>query len=753
MKTRLVSTLVASMFVAGAAAAATAPVHRLSDPSRSVTDGDGRRLYIVDLHSEAIPRFKGKVSVADRTRFHSRHSEESVFAALALERKYGFRSVAMTSYVGYSVSAYLTAKQVERLRRDVVVESIAEASRHQLSSSEAKQPHGASFNSGGAISKSITPTSWGVQEVGSYALPTIEGPRVYVLDSGVAYHADLPEVARYALRIQPNGYLDGNRNPYPPTPVSAVGCYSHATHVAGIIGAGTAGAASRGVAPGVRILSVSAWPQNAYELDSRPDANLNAIELRICGRDLSGGYTDVDMIDMFDWVKAQHIGRPHVAIVNFSQNFREGSSWAAVRSKMHQLSLPDFNYRGAVIVQSAGNGNRDACEVTYGTAQGSDGIIVVGGLNQSGARAVPFVNALSASEPGSNFGPCVEVFGPSTDIVSTFGRLSIPDFNTPSTLTREDVVYNNYGVLSGTSMAAPHVAGVAAVMAYLHPELSPAQLEELIRSTAAPRLAGPMPQLPDLDYLEEWLLSHFYSASLHRPIDSSGKAYWLSELLRLRLVGADPHLVFGSLVSMLFKSSEYQALNRTNADFVQDAFVTLFDRPASPSEISSWTVAMQSGLSRDAVLSSLLSSSEFRSLVSLYLGAPIQREETVFSMDIYRAALSRLPDSGGLIWWRDQLRVAQCNLSAPILGSLAGSMVKAFFLSPEYVSRTRTDSQFVGDLYQALFKRAIDVGGYNFWSASVGAVGGREVVIDIFLGSPEWQARVNTIFAQGCLRL
>ena len=51
---------------------------------------------------------------------------------------------------------------------------------------------------------------------------------------------------------------------------------------------------------------------------------------------------------------------------------------------------------------------------------------------------------------------------------------------------------NDYTPLNGTSMAAPHVAGAAALLKAYRPRLSPLQLKQLILSTAspAPQLTG-----------------------------------------------------------------------------------------------------------------------------------------------------------------------------------------------------------------------------------------------------------------------
>lgn len=65
----------------------------------------------------------------------------------------------------------------------------------------------------------------------------------------------------------------------------------------------------------------------------------------------------------------------------------------------------------------------------------------------------------------SNFGPHVDVTAPGEHIPSTF-----PD--------------NNYVIMSGTSMAAPHVAGLAGLIRSLNPDLNKAEVHNLIRETS-----------------------------------------------------------------------------------------------------------------------------------------------------------------------------------------------------------------------------------------------------------------------------
>jgi hypothetical protein len=108
---------------------------------------------------------------------------------------------------------------------------------------------------------------------------------------------------------------------------------------------------------------------------------------------------------------------------------------------------------GVVMVVAAGNSDADACFDSPSSARGA---ITVGATDEIDARA-----------SFSNFGACVNIFAPGKDIISA-------KTNTLSEGTS----------LSGTSMAAPHVAGVAALLLEEEPELSPIRVLDKMLTSA-----------------------------------------------------------------------------------------------------------------------------------------------------------------------------------------------------------------------------------------------------------------------------
>ena len=108
---------------------------------------------------------------------------------------------------------------------------------------------------------------------------------------------------------------------------------------------------------------------------------------------------------------------------------------------------------GVSVVVAAGNSKRDACRFSPARVPAA---VTVGATTSTDTRA-----------PYSNFGICLDLFAPGSAIKSAW-------YNSTTAIN----------TISGTSMASPHVAGVAAVLLSRTPLLTPAQIAALITSTA-----------------------------------------------------------------------------------------------------------------------------------------------------------------------------------------------------------------------------------------------------------------------------
>jgi subtilisin family serine protease len=114
---------------------------------------------------------------------------------------------------------------------------------------------------------------------------------------------------------------------------------------------------------------------------------------------------------------------------------------------------------GIVVVVAAGNSNADACRSSPARAAAA---ITVGATTSSDSRA-----------SYSNYGTCLDLFAPGSDITSAW-------WENDSQTAR----------ISGTSMASPHVAGVAALFLAANTNASPAEVDAAIKSAATTGVVG-----------------------------------------------------------------------------------------------------------------------------------------------------------------------------------------------------------------------------------------------------------------------
>jgi subtilisin family serine protease len=189
-------------------------------------------------------------------------------------------------------------------------------------------------------------------------------------------------------------------------------CNGHGTHVAG-----TTGGSTYGVAKGVSLI---------------------AVRVLDCG----GSGTWSGVIAGVDWVTQNHV-KPAVANMSLG-----GYGNTAVDDAVANSIAAGVTYAIA-----AGNEGADACG--YSPARVSTAL-TVGNSTSSDARA-----------GSSNYGSCLDLFAPGTDILSAW--------HTSTTATN---------TISGTSMAAPHVAGVAALYLQNNTAATPATVTSAILDAA-----------------------------------------------------------------------------------------------------------------------------------------------------------------------------------------------------------------------------------------------------------------------------
>jgi subtilisin family serine protease len=255
------------------------------------------------------------------------------------------------------------------------------------------------------------------------------GVTVAVVDSGIdATHPDL--AGRVTARAT---FVDGEND------LDHVG---HGTHVASTIAGSGAAAAGRysGVAPGARL-----------------------VDAKVCG---PFGCPESSIIAGMRWAVVEQRAR----IVNVSLGGADSPGVDPVEQAIQTLT----EEYGALFVIAAGNSGADASVESPGSA---DAALTVGAVDGGDALA-------GFSSRGPRAGDAAlkpDITAPGVDITAALSKDS--GRGEPG---------DRYLTLSGTSMATPHVAGAAALLAQRHPDWTAARLKAALMASALPNPAIPV---------------------------------------------------------------------------------------------------------------------------------------------------------------------------------------------------------------------------------------------------------------------
>lgn len=214
----------------------------------------------------------------------------------------------------------------------------------------------------------------------------------------------------------------------------------HGSHCAGIVAAKADGNGVRGVAPNARLYAVKVLDRNG------------------------SGYLSW-IISGIDWV-ARNANSRGIKVANLSLGM-EGTSSALT------TSLDNLLAAGVTPVVAAGNSARDAAAfipASHPNVISVSAIVDTDG-QCGGTGPVTGYGGDDTFASFSNFGSVVDIAAPGVNIYSTYAN-------------------KGYATLSGTSMAAPHVAGAAALYLVRNPTASTAAVRSAILNAATPQFNG-----------------------------------------------------------------------------------------------------------------------------------------------------------------------------------------------------------------------------------------------------------------------
>jgi serine protease len=343
--------------------------------------------------------------------------------------------------VAASVDDATTLAVMEALSRDANVQYVEPDALMQIALSPNDTNYGSQwhyFESTGGLN---LPTAWDSA--------TGTGVTVAVLDTGITSHSDLNAnvVAGYDFISDATSARDGSgrdSNPADQGDWTTGECGPssnsswHGTHVAGTIAAvsnnakGVAGVAFNAKISPVRVLGK-------------------------CGGSLS------DIADAITWASGGSVsGIPANSNVSKVINMSLGGGGSC--GTTYQNAINGAVGRGTVVVVAAGN---SATDVSTARPANCSNVVVVAASNRSGGRA-----------SYSNFGSLVDVAAPG-------GQTNVSGNGVLSTLNsgRTTPSSESYAYYQGTSMATPHVAGVAALILSKGSK-TPAEIETLLKNNA-----------------------------------------------------------------------------------------------------------------------------------------------------------------------------------------------------------------------------------------------------------------------------
>lgn len=258
-----------------------------------------------------------------------------------------------------------------------------------------------------------------------------QGKSIAIIDSGLDLHTDLNVRARF-------GGNDGALGDTAP----------HGTHVAGIAAAKRNGRGVHGVAFNADIVSVRIAPTDfSNEQQLEDEATIAAAILS------AGGVEGQFQRPNGEFALSRPEARSDVINMSFTTSDNSGNILRAMQRAAAN---------GTIMVAALGNDGLPvptAAPAIYADAPGVAGLaIAAGALDSSGENPASFSNRCA-----SVVDYCL--FAPGTAIRST-----LPG--------------DNFGLLSGTSMAAPHVAGAAATLLAAFPGKSPEEIVQRLLTTA-----------------------------------------------------------------------------------------------------------------------------------------------------------------------------------------------------------------------------------------------------------------------------
>ena len=482
--------------------------------------------------------------------------------------------------------------------------------------------------------------------------------------------------------------------------------------------------------------------------------------------DCTGSGSTTTVIAGLDWIAAHHTpGSP--GVVNMSMN--------GPLSSPLNTAVAGLISDGLTVVVAAGNQGptTDSCSTSPASAPAA---LTVGATDDSDAAA-----------SFSDQGPCLDLFAPGVSIVSLSAAYPY-----------------GYATMSGTSMAAPHVAGVAALYLGEYPAATPDQVTAALMAAGEHVVTGvgattttelvSSNVLPPLGVASGLRITSATTTTLavawdpppagaaaqtyrlaYRPVGGTWSTTAATTAVSATLTGLTPGTTYEiqlTATNSLGSGSPSGPITGATLTpvsatslYVTSVYAHLFDRAPDPVGLAGWTAALDAGTPRIAVANAITSSTEYRSdlITASYVtylgrtpdpmglqfwlgemgrGMTIQQMESGFvaSDEFYRAA-GGVPSA-----WVESLyghvlgRTPAPSEVAFWVAQLAGGATRSS-VALGFLLSTEHLASVIDGYYVKLLGRGIDPSGRATWVAAIQSGTRIEGVIGQIIASPEYYAK------------
>ncbi|MBP5491231.1 MAG: DUF4214 domain-containing protein [Clostridiales bacterium] len=232
-------------------------------------------------------------------------------------------------------------------------------------------------------------------------------------------------------------------------------------------------------------------------------------------------------------------------------------------------------------------------------------------------------------------------------------------------------------------------------------------------------------------------VERLYTVALGRASEAEGKAYWMEQVGKKGLTGADCARFF------LLDSPEFMNRNLPDDEFVETLYKTFFGRASEADGKAYWLGRLASGSTKAELVNDFIESTEWCDICATYgvKSGAVYHQSTKpsnnavrFAARLYTKCLNRFPDYSGLDYWSMSLT----NLEAT--GYQAAS---SFFTLPEFVGLKTTNEEYLTRLYRTFMGREPETEGFNYWLGLLNGGMDRNEAMKAFAGCPEFQEICN----------